>query len=233
MAWRGRDLELAIQSQPVVNPSARCVFPAQKHQRQFKLALAKLNWIVPQLEASRLIADLHRGQIGERGARDRDLSSVIALGVDTLTCWGTGASGWRPADRWLRKQYKTVQSSVMTPNGLFGSMGLNGMSVLIVARGRSVDVPITETHPEVLYWHMCRQKYDYEHSKAEMDATLSRTLGTSVAPATEHEWDAALSAFAALEGLTGRWPRDLHKLSVGADERLITPCGDTNYFWPE
>src|SRR5713226_8231318 len=80
------------------------------------------------------------------------LSSVLALGVDTLTCWSTGTSGWRPADLWLRQQYKAVQNSIMTPNGLFGSMGLNGMSFLISARHRFPDVPITETHPKVLYW---------------------------------------------------------------------------------
>src|SRR5262249_3810366 len=59
------------------------------------------------------------------------LPAVAALGVDTLTCWSTGTGGWRPADRWLRDRYKLVRNSVMTPNGLAGSMGLNGMSVLL------------------------------------------------------------------------------------------------------
>ena len=61
-------------------------------------------------------------------------SDVLALGVDTLTCWSTGPGGWRPADRWLRARYETVRNSVMTPNGLAGSMGLNGMSVLLAMR---------------------------------------------------------------------------------------------------
>ena len=161
------------------------------------------------------------------------LPSIAALGVDTLTCWGTGTSAWRPADLWLRKHYKAVQHSVMTPNGLFGSMGLNGMGVLISARRRFPDVPVTKTHPKVLYWQLSGKKYDYDTSKTGMDALLAGMLGISVAPATEHEWDAAISAFAALEGIAGRWSHDLHKLPIIKGERLITPCGSTHYFWPE
>src|SRR4051812_36274450 len=59
------------------------------------------------------------------------LPPVIAVGVDTLTCWCTGPGGWRPADRWLRQRYGAVRNSVMTPNGLAGSMGLNGMAFLL------------------------------------------------------------------------------------------------------
>lgn len=161
------------------------------------------------------------------------LPSIAALGVDTLTCWSTGTSGWRPADRWLRQRYTAVQPSVMTPNGLFGSMGLNGMGVLIAARRRFSDVSITETHPKVLYWQLSGKKYEYETFKTGMDAVLAGVLGISVAPGTEHEWDAAISAFAALEGMAGRWSHDLHQLPIIKGERLITPCGITHYFWPE
>ena len=161
------------------------------------------------------------------------LPSIAALGVDTLTCWGTGTSAWRPADRWLRHRYRAVQNSVMTPNGLFGSMGLNGMSVLIAARRRFSNVPITETHPKVLYWQLSGKKCEYETSKTAMDAFLAGLLGISVVPGTEHEWDAAISAFAALEGIAGRWSHDLHQLPIIKGERLITPCGSTHYFWPE
>jgi hypothetical protein len=165
--------------------------------------------------------------------RVESLSSLAALGVDTLTCWGTGISGWRPADRWLRNQYKSVQGSVMTPNSLFGSMGLNGMAVLIVARTRFPEAVITETHPKVLCWCLSAQKHSYPGIAGAMDATLCQILGIEVASATEHEWDAAVSAFAALEGYLGRWQRDLHALPAGEGERLIRPCGDTHYFWPE
>jgi hypothetical protein len=162
-----------------------------------------------------------------------DLPSLAALGVDTLTCSGTGVGGWRPADRWLRERYKAVQNSVMTPNGLFGSMGLNGMAVLIAARQIFPEVVITETHPKVLYWHLSGKKYEYQTSKGVMDGVLTSALGISVEPATEQEWDTAVSAFAALSGFLRTWIHDLHALPLKRGERLITPCGGTHYFWPQ
>lgn len=161
------------------------------------------------------------------------LSSLAALGVDTLTCWSTGPSGWRPADRWLRQRYPDVRNSVVSPNGLFGSMGLNGMAVVVAARQRFRDLFITETHPKVLYWHLARARYDYERSMEAMNGVLASQLGILVAPQTEHEWDAAISAFAALEGSGGRWSHDLHRIGTDANERLIKPCGSTHYLWPE
>ena len=77
------------------------------------------------------------------------LPTIAAIGVDTLTCWSTGGGGWRPADRWLRERYTLVRNSVMTPNGLAGSMGLNGMSVLLTIQRRFPKVIIVETHPKV------------------------------------------------------------------------------------
>jgi len=161
------------------------------------------------------------------------LPSLAALGADTLTCWGTGIGAWRPADRWLRQRYKAVLHNIISPNALFGSMCLNGMTVLIAARHRFADVLITETHPKVLYWQLSGKKHQYKTSKAAMDGMLAGALGISVASATEHEWDAAVSAFAAFEGIVGRWSHDLHALPTNKGERLITPCGTTHYFWPE
>ena len=159
--------------------------------------------------------------------------TIAALGVDTLTCWSTGPGAWRPADRWLRNQYKAVRNSVVTPNNLFGAMGLNGMAALVAVRLTHPEILITETHPKVLYYQLSGQKYDYKIRKMEMDATLMEKLNVTVAPATEHEWDAALSAFAALQGLGQRWTHDLHRLGTEEGERLINPCGITHYFWPE
>ena len=112
-------------------------------------------------------------------------------------------------------------------------MGLNGMVVLLAARHRFANVPITETHPKVLYWCLFGKKYDYQTSSAEMDSALGGALGISVESRTEHEWDAAVSALVALKGIMGQWPHDLHALPVSKGERLITPCGPTHYFWPE
>lgn len=161
------------------------------------------------------------------------LSPLLALGVDTLTCWSTGPGGWRPADRWLRARYQAVRNSVMTPNGLAGSMGINGMSVLLAMRRKSPQLIVVETHPKVLYWALERKKYNYASGKIEMEKVLCDAHAATVATANEHEWDAAISAFAAACGVRRRWTNDLHTLPTAPGERLISPCGATNYYWPE
>lgn len=160
-------------------------------------------------------------------------SRIAALGVDTLSRWSTGPSGWRPADRWLRERYPAVRNSVVNPNGLFGSMGLNGMAVLLVARRSHPDALITETHPKVLFYQMTGRRYDYARDGAVMNAALAAALGVAIKPGNDHEWDAALSALVALRGLSGRWANDLLELPTEVGERLISPCEDTHYFWPE
>jgi hypothetical protein len=121
-------------------------------------------------------------------ARIDSLSAVQALGVDTLTCWSTSSGGWRPADRWLRARYLSARPGVMTPNALAGSMGLNGMAVVIATRKRFPTVVVTETHPKVLYFALAKQRYEYRTSKAVMDAMLARALGVSVTLNSDHEW---------------------------------------------
>ena len=86
------------------------------------------------------------------------IDDVILIGIDTLTCWSTGKSGWRPADRWLKKRYTEISNSIASANSLFGSMGLNGMSVLISLRELMPDLYISETHPKVLYYALSKQK---------------------------------------------------------------------------
>ena len=71
----------------------------------------------------------------------------VGIGIDTLTVWSTGDSGWRPADRWLRKQYPPVQLSVASPNSLFGSMGLNGMMVMHLLQEKWEDLIVAVTRP--------------------------------------------------------------------------------------
>ena len=160
-------------------------------------------------------------------------SSVLAVGVDTLTSWSTGEGGWRPADRWLRGKYKEVKNSILSPNSLYGSMALNGMAVLLSLRAQRPDLFITETHPKVLFWCLMREKYDYKNKKKVMDKTLRNKLGFEIKSANSHEWDSAISAFIALQGLMGIWKHDLHKMPCTVGERLINPCGETHYFWPE
>lgn len=158
---------------------------------------------------------------------------VIALGIDTLTCWSTGPGGWRPADRWLRDRYGPVAHSVVAPNGLRGSMAVSGMALLMAVRPGLPELFVTETHPKVLFWFLARATYDYVARRQFMDDLLVRVLGISVAPANEHEWDAVVSVFAALQGLSGRWTHDLHTLETRDGARLLTPGGLTHYCWPE
>ena len=87
--------------------------------------------------------------------------------------------------------------------------------------------------PKVLFWSLAKSSYDYVSRREFMDEALTRSLGIKAAPANEHEWDAALSALAALEGFSGRWTHDLHCLATRDGERLLTPCGTTHYWWPE
>ena len=159
--------------------------------------------------------------------------SLVALGVDTLSCWYTGRSSWRPADLWLRERYPAVRNSVVNANALFGSMGLNGMAVLLSARRSHPDALITETHPKVLYHEMTGRKYDYAGCSEAMDDALAGALGVAISPGNDHEWDAGLSAFAALEAFTGRWTNDLLQLPHGAGERRVSPCARTHYYWPK
>ena len=121
----------------------------------------------------------------------------------------------------------------MTPNGLAGSMGLNGMSLLLALSGRFPDIAIVETHPKVLYWALVQKRYDYTSTKVDMDCMLSDALGAIITTTNEHEWDALFSAFAAASGVLGHWANDLHTLPTREGERLTTPCGKTNYYWPE
>lgn len=165
---------------------------------------------------------------------EEELDTIIGLGVDTLSYWSTGPSGWRDADIWLRKNYPLVRNSIVAPNGLYGSMGLNGMSVLITSRSRYGELlPITETHPKVLYAALSGERYDYTTAAGEMIERLSQWLGLQLPTRNEHKWDAAISALAALKGISGDWQRDLIPQSHRGDSRLVFPCGPVNYWWPD
>ena len=157
---------------------------------------------------------------------------LLSVGVDTLTAWSTGPSGWRPADRWLRARYPEVRPSVAAPNSLYGSMSLGGMAVLLDLR-RQPDLLVTEAHPKVLWWALWHRRYAYSVEAQQMDAELGSALGLDLCTANDHEWDAAASALVALHALRDDWPRDLHALDHADGERIVHPCGPTRYVWPE
>lgn len=158
---------------------------------------------------------------------------IVGLGVDTLTYWSTGRGGWRAADLWLREKYESVKGKVIAPGGLRGAMVLNGMSVLITLRDRHENLPITETHPKVLYTALTGCKYDYEANSNEMNEELAQYLGVNLQLKNEHEWDAAISALAAWKGISGEWNHDLLSEEAKEESRLVFPCGSVNYWWPK
>ncbi|NOI73876.1 DUF429 domain-containing protein [Vibrio owensii] len=161
-----------------------------------------------------------------------ETSDLNVLAIDTLTTWSTGLSGWRPADRWLKKKYKKITHSIASANSLFGSMGLNGMSVMAELRRKDSSIRITETHPKVLYFELSGDKYDYKTSSNNMDAFLSELLGIQINTSNDHEWDAVVSIYAAIMGYSGQWTTNLHTLPVEETERLVKPAGDSEYWWP-
>lgn len=158
---------------------------------------------------------------------------ILGLGVDTLTCWSTGPSGWRPADRWMRARYPAVQRSVASPNTLYGSMSLSGMAVLLALRARQPDLAITEAHPKVLHHALTGRRHAYAAEARSMDALLADALGLDVRTANDHEWDAVASALTALHLLRGTWTLDLHALPPADGERIFSPAGPTRYIWPD
>jgi hypothetical protein len=74
----------------------------------------------------------------------------MAAGIDTLLHWSDGPGGWRPADQKLRIAYSEVRASVLSSNGLYGSMGIGGMALALRLRERWPKILLNETHPKVV-----------------------------------------------------------------------------------
>jgi len=126
-------------------------------------------------------------------------SNAVGIGIDTLTKWATGTSGWRPADLWLRTEYPDAASSVVSPNSLYGSMTVGGMAVKSWFFYEYPKAVISETHPKVLYFALKNQKYDRVNSSKEMVDFLSEKLGTFCKPRNDHEFDSTISCYVVLE----------------------------------
>ena len=156
----------------------------------------------------------------------------LAAGIDTLTILSTGDSGWRPADLWLRGKYPQVQNSVVNPNYLQGAMSLNGLAMISSLRGVSKSVLISETHPKVLYYCLSGNQHNFQLNKVAMNEHLTQWIGLTVNTTNDHEWDATVSCFAVLEGMSRRWTTDLHQLPTVAGEELVQIAGPSHFFWP-
>lgn len=157
--------------------------------------------------------------------RDR---RVTAAGIDTLLHWSTAPGGWRPADRYLRASYPNARSSVLSPNGLYGSMAIGGMALAMRLRGCWPNIVLNETHPKVLFSALTGDRYRKAAIASAVESFLAYTKLTVVGTLNEHEFDAAMSAWAARAGLFGDWD-DL--VEAGAD--LLFPVGPVKYLWPK
>jgi hypothetical protein len=159
---------------------------------------------------------------------------IAALGIDTLTCWSIARSGERPADRFLRGLNVAKPQSVVAPNSLRGAMAIGGAAFLITLRERwkRDATMITETHPKVLYSELSKQEYNWKESHASMADWISNIFYLQSPLANDHEFDAALSVFSALQGYHGKWTVDLHHSAAGELTDIVEYIEPTHFWWP-
>ena len=155
---------------------------------------------------------------------------LAGIGIDSLLGWSLGESGWRPADDFLRREYPDVARSVVAANSLRGSMVANGVAVALALERTFPELFITEVHPEVLRHAVL--------TKGAGGAQTSETLRQLLDPLSEHvgphAQDALIAAFAALQGIDGGWPLDLH--APGPNDGgwvLVSPLKTVRFLWPE
>jgi predicted nuclease with RNAse H fold len=151
-----------------------------------------------------------------------------AAGIDTLLHWSDGASGWRPADKWLRMVYPAAQSSILSPNSLFGSMVIGGMALALRLRLRWPDIRLNETHPKVLAFAFRGQRHRDADIAAVVEWFALHSQLDLGGYRSGHEFDAVLSAWATRTGLADGWV-DL----VSDDTSLLFPAGKASYLWPQ
>jgi hypothetical protein len=155
-------------------------------------------------------------------------SNPLAAGIDTMLCWCDGPGGWRPADRLLRAAYPAVRSSVMSPNGLYGSMGIGGVALAMRLRQLWPDLSLNETHPKVLAYALRRELHRDDDPAAGIAWFAEHSSIDMTRIHGGHEFDAVISAWATREGLSRGWT-DL----VTGDPSLLLPVGAVRYLWPE
>lgn len=160
---------------------------------------------------------------------EKERGTVVAAGIDTLLCWGTGPSGWRPMDNHLKEKYPTVSQSVVSSNGLYGAMAIQGMAMALKLRAKWPDMHLNETHPKVQYYAQAGNKY---HFSSKMVDWLQAQFNSYSFPsiANEHQWDALYSAWVTLKGLSNGEQDDLIEVT-GARDVLVFPVGNVSYFW--
>jgi hypothetical protein len=164
--------------------------------------------------------------------------TIVAVGVDTLTEWSSSASGFRPADLWLRKTYPAVRNSVMSPNSILSSMTVSGAAflTLLAPRFRADAAMVTEAHPKVCYYALTGARHTWSADKARMAKWLVDELAVETSgdltDADDNLFDAGLAALAALRGANREWTLDLHALDAPGGDTRVRFCGPTRFWWP-
>lgn len=151
-----------------------------------------------------------------------------AAGIDTILHWGTGRSGYRSADLWLRESYPDAARSVMAPNSLYGAMTIGGVGLAIELKNRWPNLSLNETHPKVLYYALSGFQYPRGNLTDACEWLARRARFELYHPRpSEDEFDAILSAWATREALASAWI-DLAEV----DDRHIYPISNVRYLWP-
>jgi hypothetical protein len=163
-------------------------------------------------------------------------SAPVAAGIDTLLFWQSTPSGWRGADEFLRSRYPECRNSVVSANGLYGSMSVQGAVLAGRLRQAWPSIFLTETHPKVL-WTALGLGRRYPRGLVDQRAAVewseyARVLKLNIVD--DHQLDAALSAWAAERGHSGAWPRDLTQIPARHQRsENISVVSDVRYCWPE
>jgi hypothetical protein len=161
---------------------------------------------------------------------DQCLTGPIAAGIDTLLSWPIqDEAGWRAIDSYLRETYPLVAKSVISANGLYGAMCLNGMSLAMKLRERWPHIILNETHPKVLYYALSNRKHRYDDwmvTWLQNEMNLNGQLQVS----NDNEWDAAISAWYTLVSIEQESSRDL--VDEFQADNAIYPVGKVHFYWP-
>jgi hypothetical protein len=106
---------------------------------------------------------------------------VVAAGIDTLTEWNSGPSGWRPGDLWLKRIYPAVANKVVSPNSVAGSMAVNGAAFLTMLQPRfqTDGTMVTEAHPKVYVYALLGRRYKWAEDGERLREWLLDELGVS------------------------------------------------------
>ena len=156
---------------------------------------------------------------------------VMAAGIDAPLLWNKRGDkkGYRKAEVILRKvlrETKGPRKSVVAPNGLYGSVGMQG-PLLARHLNEKWDLLITESHPKVFRHLLSRVNQPYLVQTANC---LTGGLSNRKSCEKGHENDATLGAMSAWAAIRcRRYPcwKNLYK----GDPNLFNPSGIPVSYW--